>query len=125
MKKEAIIELEKIFKILGNKQRLIILELLRERSYSVSEIINSLGMEQSAVSHQLKLLREAQLVETEKRGREVLYGLSDSHILILLDNAHKHVSHTITGNINDRSRQVKKEKPKKRLTNKYFTGILI
>ena len=82
MKKEAIIELEKIFKLLGNKQRLIILELLRERSYSVSEIINSLGMEQSAVSHQLKLLREAQLVETEKRGREVLYGLSDSHILI-------------------------------------------
>ncbi|EEJ41820.1 ArsR/SmtB family transcription factor [Leuconostoc mesenteroides] len=113
MKKEAIIELEKIFKLLGNKQRLIILELLRERSYSVSEIINSLGMEQSAVSHQLKLLREAQLVETEKRGREVLYGLSDSHILILLDNALKHVSHTITVNINDRTRQVKKEKPKK------------
>lgn len=113
MKKEAIIELEKIFKLLGNKQRLIILELLRERSYSVSEIINSLGMEQSAVSHQLKLLREAQLVETEKRGREVLYGLSDSHILILLDNALKHVSHTITVNVNDTTRQVKKEKPKK------------
>lgn len=113
MKKEAIIELEKIFKLLGNKQRLIILELLRERSYSVSEIINSLGMEQSAVSHQLKLLREAQLVEAEKRGREVLYGLSDSHILILLDNALKHVSHTITGNINDTTRQVKKEKTKK------------
>ncbi|MGX4592626.1 ArsR/SmtB family transcription factor [Leuconostoc sp. JNUCC 76] len=110
MKKSAIIELEKIFKLLGNKQRLIILELLRERSYSVSEIINSLGMEQSAVSHQLKLLREAQLVETEKRGREVLYGLSDSHILILLDNALKHVSHTLAEDTNQISNQEKSKK---------------
>lgn len=93
MKKEFIIELEQIFKVLGNKQRLTILELLRERSYSVSEIINILNMEQSAVSHQLKVLREAQLVQTTRKGREILYCLSDSHILILLDNALKHVSH--------------------------------
>ncbi|GMA69595.1 transcriptional regulator [Leuconostoc litchii] len=99
MKKDAIIELEKIFKLLSNKQRLIILELLRERPYSVSEITACLGMEQSAVSHQLKLLREAKLVEAEKHGREMLYGLGDSHILILLDNALKHVHHTIIEHI--------------------------
>lgn len=93
MKTKAISELEKIFKILGNKQRLTILELLRSRSYSVSEIVGILNMEQSAVSHQLRVLREAQLVQAEKRGREVLYYLSDSHILILLDNALKHVDH--------------------------------
>ncbi|WP_312695548.1 ArsR/SmtB family transcription factor, partial [Leuconostoc pseudomesenteroides] len=65
MKKDVIIELETIFKLLGNRQRLTILELLRERAYSVSEIIAILDMEQSAVSHQLKLLREAQLVQTQ------------------------------------------------------------
>ncbi|MDR3241637.1 MAG: metalloregulator ArsR/SmtB family transcription factor [Lactobacillaceae bacterium] len=95
MKKEAINELEQIFKLLGNKQRLTILELLRERAYSVSEIVAALQMEQSAVSHQLKLLREAQLVQTKKQGREVLYCLSDSHVLILLDNAMHHVDHVL------------------------------
>ncbi|MEX0380122.1 ArsR/SmtB family transcription factor [Leuconostoc sp. MS02] len=100
MEKEIIIELEQIFKVLGNKQRLIILELLRERPYAVSEIIVRLGMEQSAVSHQLKVLREAQLVETKRKGREMLYCLSDSHILILLDNALKHVAHAFQHEIN-------------------------
>ena len=67
--------------------------LLQERSYTVSEIVAQLDMEQSAVSHQLKVLREAQLVTTQRQGRLVLYCLSDSHILILLDNALKHVDH--------------------------------
>lgn len=95
MEKE-IIELEQIFKILGNKQRLKILELLRERSYAVSEMIALLNMEQSAVSHQLKILREAELVKTQRHGREIVYCLSDSHILILLDNALKHVTHVFS-----------------------------
>lgn len=93
MNKKSITELEKIFKVLGNRQRLTILALLQERSYTVSEIVAQLDMEQSAVSHQLKVLREAQLVTTQRQGRLVLYCLSDSHILILLDNALKHVDH--------------------------------
>lgn len=93
MNKKTIIELEQIFKILGNRQRLTILALLQARPYTVSEIIAQLDMEQSAVSHQLKVLREAQLVTTQRQGRLVLYCLSDSHILILLDNALKHVDH--------------------------------
>ncbi|MCM0582085.1 winged helix-turn-helix transcriptional regulator [Weissella diestrammenae] len=95
MKKEAINELEQIFKLLGNKQRLTILELLRVRAYRVSEIVDVMQMEQSAISHQLKLLREAQLVQTKKQGREVLYCLTDSHILKLLDNAMQHVNHVL------------------------------
>ncbi|MGX7051763.1 ArsR/SmtB family transcription factor [Leuconostoc palmae] len=98
MKTKTIEELEQIFKILGNKQRLTILELLKSNSLSVSEIMNLLNMEQSAVSHQLKLLREAKLVQTVKRGRVVLYSLSDSHILILLENASKHVDHAFNSN---------------------------
>ena len=93
MNKKSITELEKIFKVLGNRQRLTILALLQERSYTVSEIVAQLDMEQSAVSHQLKVLREAQLVTTQRQGRLVLCCLSDSHILILLDNALKHVDH--------------------------------
>ena len=93
MNKKSINKLEQIFKILGNRQRLTILTLLQERPYTVSEIIAQLDMEQSAVSHQLKVLREAQLVTTQRQGRLVLYCLSDSHILILVDNALKHVDH--------------------------------
>lgn len=74
MKKEAIIELEKIFKLLGNKQRLIILELLRERSYSVSEIINSLGMEQSAVSHQLNCCVRRNLLKQKNVAAKYCMG---------------------------------------------------
>lgn len=93
MKTEMIDELEQIFKLLGNRTRLKIITLLREHTYNVKELVAALEMEQSAVSHQLKLLREAQLVQTTKRGRTVYYYLADSHILILLDNALIHMDH--------------------------------
>ncbi|MFL1696465.1 ArsR/SmtB family transcription factor [Weissella kandleri] len=93
MKTEMIDELEQIFKLLGNRTRLKIITLLREHAYNVKELVATLEMEQSAVSHQLKLLREAQLVQTTKRGRTVYYYLADSHILILLDNALIHMDH--------------------------------
>lgn len=99
MDQKLIIETEKIFKLLGNKQRLAILVLLRAHEYTVSEIIDILDMEQSAVSHQLKLLREAQLVQPKRDGRKVVYALSDSHVLTLLKNAMDHVEHRLADDI--------------------------
>ncbi|WP_312982478.1 ArsR/SmtB family transcription factor [Leuconostoc falkenbergense] len=127
MKKDVIIELETIFKLLGNRQRLTILELLRERAYSVSEIIAILDMEQSAVSHQLKLLREAQLVQTKRQGREILYCLSDSHVLTLLDNALNHVSHVLKQETHEEFLAEEREKIKRvdRIVISWYSSVVV
>ncbi|GAO99261.1 ArsR/SmtB family transcription factor [Fructobacillus ficulneus] len=95
MKKDVQKELSLIFKLLGSEKRLAILTLLREKPYSVSELVDQLQMEQSAVSHQLQMLRDAQVVTVEKRGRLAYYQLNDSHILTLLNNAEGHVQHVL------------------------------
>jgi ArsR family transcriptional regulator, nickel/cobalt-responsive transcriptional repressor len=71
--------------------RLQILAALRTGPRTVSEIIAVVGMEQSAVSHQLRVLRDHGVVSVERRGRERLYGLRDPHIGALLDDARRHV----------------------------------
>ena len=95
MKEEIQRELSHIFKLLSSEKRLAILMRLEEKPYSVSELIKTLQMEQSAVSHQLQKLREEQVVAVEKVGRTVYYHLTDSHIIDLLTNAEKHVEHVV------------------------------
>lgn len=95
MQKRILEELSHIFKLLSAEKRLAILMLLQERTYTVSELVEELGMEQSAVSHQLKALREEQVVTDEKVGRTVTYRLTDSHIIDLLENAEEHVGHLV------------------------------
>jgi ArsR family transcriptional regulator, nickel/cobalt-responsive transcriptional repressor len=76
---------------LATPSRLLILTTLRDGPRSVSEIIEEVGMEQSAVPHQLRVLRDHAVVSVERRGRERLYGLRDEHIGALLDHARRHV----------------------------------
>jgi DNA-binding transcriptional ArsR family regulator len=76
---------------LAAPSRLLILTALRDGPRTVSEIIAAVGMEQSAVSHQLRVLREHAVVSVERRGRERLYGLRDEHVGALLDHALRHV----------------------------------
>ena len=76
---------------LATPSRLQILAALRHGPRTVSEIIALVGMEQSAVSHQLRVLRDHAVVSVERRGRERLYGLRDHHIGALLDHAQSHV----------------------------------
>jgi len=59
---------------------------------SVSDVTGALGMEQSAVSHQLRVLRDHDLVRAEKSGRQRLYALSDEHVSVLLQAALRHAS---------------------------------
>ncbi|MDF7637238.1 metalloregulator ArsR/SmtB family transcription factor [Leuconostocaceae bacterium ESL0958] len=88
-------ELSHIFKLLGSPIRLRILTLLQQGPWSVSDLAVALEMEQSALSHQLRLLRLEQVVTVEKDGRTVYYQLTDSHILQLLGNAEAHVRHVL------------------------------
>lgn len=70
--------------------RLRILCLLRGTEMSVHEIVDALDMSQSAVSHQLRVLRDARLVAHRREGRHVYYRLADDHVREMLENALSH-----------------------------------
>lgn len=78
---------------LATPSRLLILDRLREGPATVGELAEAVGMEQSAVSHQLRLLRHLGLVDGERRGRSVSYALYDNHVAQLLDEAIYHAEH--------------------------------
>jgi DNA-binding transcriptional ArsR family regulator len=76
---------------LSTPSRVQILSCLLDGPHTVSELMEMLGMEQSAVSHQLRVLREHTLVKVERHGRQRVYSLYDEHIVTLLDEALRHV----------------------------------
>ena len=78
---------------LSTSSRVRILGRLREGACSVSELAEAVEMEQSAVSHQLRVLRHLRLVVGHRSGRNVLYALHDSHVGVLLEEATNHVAH--------------------------------
>ena len=82
---------------LSTPSRVLILARLRDRPHSVSELVEAVGMEQSAVSHQLRLLRDGGLVVGERTGRTVVYSLYDHHVAWLIDQAIGHVEHLELG----------------------------
>jgi len=82
---------------LATASRVRILGRLRESPCAVGELAAAVGMEQSAVSHQLRLLRHLGLVIGERRGRQVFYALHDSHVADLLDQAVYHIEHVRLG----------------------------
>ncbi|MFF4764168.1 ArsR/SmtB family transcription factor [Streptomyces sp. NPDC001292] len=78
---------------LATPSRLLILARLREGSLPATELAAEVGMEQSACSHQLRLLRNLGLVVGTRQGRSVVYSLYDNHVAELLDQALYHVEH--------------------------------
>lgn len=84
-----------IFKVLGDPTRIRILELLSHEDMCVSNITEMLDMTHSAISHQLRQLRHAQLVKFSKSGKEVIYSLDDEHVLTLFAQALDHVKHKV------------------------------
>ena len=82
---------------LATPSRLLILSRLREGPCAATELATEVGMEQSACSHQLRLLRNLGLVTGERRGRSVIYALYDNHVAELLDQAVYHIEHLRLG----------------------------
>ncbi|HEY2436146.1 MAG TPA: metalloregulator ArsR/SmtB family transcription factor, partial [Solirubrobacteraceae bacterium] len=70
---------------------------LREGPLSVSQLMAAVDMQQSAVSHQLRLLRDLGLVIGEREGRHVVYSLYDDHVALLIDQAVNHLEHLRLG----------------------------
>jgi DNA-binding transcriptional ArsR family regulator len=83
--------------MLASPSRLQILGHLKEGPCSVGGIAEAIGMESSAVSHQLRQLRHLGLVVGRRNGKQVLYNLHDSHVADLLDQAIFHVQHLMMG----------------------------
>jgi DNA-binding transcriptional ArsR family regulator len=73
----------------------------RHGSRTVGELVDAVNMAQSAVSHQLRVLREMSLVVAERQGRQVLYSLHDDHVASLLDEVVFHVEHLDPGTVED------------------------
>ena len=90
---EALLKLAELFKILGDPTRLKIVELLLESEMCVKHIAETMGMGQSAISHQLRVLRQARLVTYRKEGKTAYYSLNDDHVEGLVRMGMDHVAH--------------------------------
>ncbi len=79
------------FKVLGDPTRVRILDALSRQELCVGEIADMLGLSESAVSHQLRLLRTARLVRQRRSGQQMYYALDDHHVIRLFAQASEHV----------------------------------
>ncbi|MDY3973817.1 helix-turn-helix transcriptional regulator [uncultured Veillonella sp.] len=86
-------QLAELFKVLGDPTRIRIVRHLLNKEMCVSEIADTMGMGQSAISHQLRVLRQARLVTFRKEGKTAWYSLNDEHVVVLLKQGIEHVSH--------------------------------
>ena len=77
---EEILDLADFFKVFGDPTRLKILALLEQQELCVHDLSTIMEMQQTAISHQLKSLRQARLVKYRKEGKMAVYSLNDSHI---------------------------------------------
>ncbi len=89
---EELFATAELFKVFGDHTRLKILYSLFDAEKCVGELADDVGMSSSAVSHQLKILRQARLVNFRREGKAALYFLADLHIRTLLDSAIEHIS---------------------------------
>ncbi len=82
---ETLFDLAEFFKVFGDSTRIRILYALRETELCVCDIASLLGLTQTAVSHQLRVLKNAKMVKARRNGKTVFYSLDDDHIHSILD----------------------------------------
>lgn len=91
VKEKELYELAELFKIFGDSTRIKILYALFNGEKNVGEIADSLDMNQSAISHQLKILKTSKLVKSRREGRTVMYALADEHVKIIIAMGQEHI----------------------------------
>ena len=89
---ETLFDLAELFKIFGDSTRIKILYVLFESEMCVCDIAQLLGMTQSAISHQLRALKQSKLVKYRREGKTVFYSLADSHVRAILGQGMEHVT---------------------------------
>lgn len=81
------------FKLFGDATRVKILYALYQGEMGVSDMVEVVDMTQSAISHQLRLLRQNDIVKFRKEGKAVIYSLDDEHVAALLEKGIEHIKH--------------------------------
>ena len=90
---EELEKMSQIFKMLSDQSRLKIIFALHKTELCVAHLCEAVGMEQSAVSHQLRNLKAARLIKSRKDGKNVYYSLDDAHVLHIIDQVLEHIRH--------------------------------
>lgn len=88
---EVLYDLAELFKLFGDSTRIKILYVLFAAELCVCDIAQLLGMSQSAISHQLRALKQAKLVRYRREGKQVFYSLADGHVRTILGQGMEHV----------------------------------
>ena len=91
LEEEALFEMAELFKVFGDSTRIRILYALFQKELSVTDICENLGMSISAVSHQLRLLKQAKLVRCRREGRQAYHALADDHVKTIIGMAKEHI----------------------------------
>ena len=84
-------DLAELFKIFGDSTRIRILFVLFEAEVCVCDLASVLNMTQSAISHQLKILKQNKLVKSRREGKSVFYSLADGHVRTIIAQGREHI----------------------------------
>lgn len=88
---DELYDLAELFKVFGDSTRIRILYVLFQSELCVCDLAEVLGMTQSAVSHQLRILKQARLVTGRREGKSVFYALADDHVRSIIDQGKEHI----------------------------------
>ena len=88
---DALFEMAELFKVFGDSTRIKILCCLFDGEMFVQELADRVGASQSAISHQLRLLKQAKLVNCRRAGRQAYYALADDHVKTIIGMAKEHI----------------------------------
>lgn len=91
--KEMINKAANFFKVVGDETRMKILLTIREKEACVNDIAKSVEMTKSAVSHQLRLLKDENLIKSHRDGKNIYYSLDDEHVEEMINVAFTHMQH--------------------------------
>ena len=89
---ESLYDLAELFKVFGDTTRIKILYTLFKSEMCVCDIAEILGMTQSAISHQLKILKNAKLVKNRREGKQIIYALDDAHVESIIKMGIEHIA---------------------------------
>lgn len=88
---DELYDLAELFKVFGDSTRIRILYVLFEEELCVCDIAQTLNMTQSAISHQLKILKQSRLIKNRREGKQVFYSLADSHVRTIIAQGREHI----------------------------------
>ncbi|WP_303740670.1 ArsR/SmtB family transcription factor [Lutispora saccharofermentans] len=90
---DLLYDISDLFRVFGDSTRVKILHVLFEAEMCVCDIAALLNMNQSAISHQLRILKDARLVKNRRDGKVIYYSLDDEHVKHIFDQAMAHIKH--------------------------------